>query len=82
LADSFNLCGITSNVSGDFHRQLRHFVEHHEFVEDLIDMAEDDDDINTFEEYESSDDGDEDDGDEDMDDNDDDDEEMISDEAD
>ena len=33
------MCGLTSTNPNDYHRQLRHFVENREFVDDLIDAA-------------------------------------------
>jgi len=49
LIESFDLCGLTSLNPDHFHRQLRHFVENNEFVEDLIDEnLNNDDDMMAF----------------------------------
>jgi len=43
IVDSFNRCGLTSSNPEHFHRQLKHFAESNEFIEDLIDDDNDDD---------------------------------------
>jgi len=38
IIDSFDKCGLTSSDPTHYHRQLRHFIENNEFVDDLIDF--------------------------------------------
>lgn len=48
IVRSFDACGLTTTNQSEYHRQLRHFVEENEFVEDIIDEDEGDDDLAAF----------------------------------
>lgn len=37
IIQSFDSCGLTTTNPNEYHRQLRHFVENNEFIEDMID---------------------------------------------
>lgn len=40
MIQSFDACALTFSNIQDFHRQIRHFIQNNEFVEDNIECAE------------------------------------------